>query len=454
MKSSKYFAGVAVLASAALALGACAPGPSESDSAPDRNTEAGEVITDISGVEEQTLVVWDQEVRGGQNEQMERLNKAFMEKYPNITIERNSQSFEDLQTTLRLALSGDDAPDVVEANNARSMMGQFVSARMIIPLDEWADAYGWNDRFSENILSYSSYSEDAKVFGEGNLYGVPQVGEVVGIYYSPSRLEELGLELPQTWEDLDAQLKTIKDAGQTPLMLGNVEKWPAFHVFGAVQGAHVAAEDVRNLAFGNAGSSWQTEQNIAAAKQLQDWATAGYFNDGFNGVDYDTAWQDFAQGEGVYLIAGSWQAADLGDAMGDDVRFIAPPAGEVNGVPATTGGPGLPFSITSSAKDPNVAAAYIDFVTSDEAMKILAETGNVPVNGAAQYKDEAQGVVADVLTVFTEVAEDGEILPFLDYATPTFDKTLGDSLQELMAGNITPEQFVEGLEADYADFVN
>ncbi|MDI9589022.1 MAG: extracellular solute-binding protein, partial [Acidobacteriota bacterium] len=336
MKSTKNLAGVAVFATAALALSACAPGPSESESgdAGDQ-AEPAEVITDISGVEDQTLVVWDQEVRGGQNEQMERLNEAFMEKYPNITIERNSQSFEDLQTTLRLALSGEDAPDVVEANNARSMMGQFVSSGQIIALDDWAEAYGWYDRFADDILAYSSYSEDATTFGEGNLYGLPQVGEVVGVFYAPSRLDELDLDVPQTWEDFDGQLGTIKDAGETPLMLGNVEKWPAFHLFGAVQGAHVPADEVRTLGFGNAGASWKTDENLAAATQLQDWAQAGYFNEGFNGVDYDTVWQDFAQGEGVYLIAGSWLAADLIEVMGEDVRFIAPPTADAIGVPST-----------------------------------------------------------------------------------------------------------------------
>ena len=83
---------------------------------------------------------------------------------------------------------------------------------------------------------------------------------------------------------------------------------------------------------------------------------------------------------------------------------------------------------------------------------MLADTGNVPVNDAAKYAGGTKGVVADVLNVFTTVSEDGEILPYLDYATPTFDQTLGDALQQLMAGTMTPEAFVDALEADYAGF--
>jgi len=452
---------VGLMTAASIAiLGACAPTAGGGDSgASDDQSGTGasgaaevEVSTDISDVGDYTLTVWDQEVRGGQNEQMEQLNAAFEEKYPNITINRVSQSFDDLQTTLRLALTGDDAPDVVEANNGRNMMGQFVSAGQLVCLDPWSDAYAWTDRYSESILQYSSYSSDATDFGQGCLYGLPQMGEVVGIYYSPSKLADLGLEVPATWEDFTVQLPTIKEAGETPLMLGNVEKWPGLQDFGVVLGQHTDADTVRTLGFGNAGSSWVGEDNRAAAAELQDWAAQGYFNDGFNGVDYDTVWQDFAGGTGVYLIAGSWLAPDLLDAMGDDVAFMLPPQADGQDAVQTIGGTSLPFAITSASQNPNVAAAYIDFITSEDAMKILADTGNVPVNDTATYAAGQQGVVADVMTAFDTVSNDGNILPYLDYATPTFDQVAGDAVQGLLDQKLSPEDFLDTLEQAYTEF--
>lgn len=443
--------GSTALAGAGL-LAACAPsGGSSSVSSTTAATPAA-VSTDIASVGDVTLTVWDQEVRGGQNEQMEQLNKAFMAKYPSVTIKRVSQSFDDLQTTLRLALTGADAPDVVEANNGRNTMGQFVAAGQLVALDPWISVYGWDKSYSESILSYSRYSTDGKTFGEGSLWGLPQVGEAVGVYYSPSRLKKLGLEVPTTWEDLADQLGTIKDAGETPLMLGNVEKWPALHVFGPVQGAHVPADQIRKLGFGNAGASWSTDENLAAATQLQEWASKGYFNDGFNGVDYDTVWQDFSKGTGIYLIAGSWLAPDLKSVLGDDVAFMLPPKSTSMDKVATTGGTGLPFAITSAAKKPDVAAAYIDFITNADAMKVLADTGNVPVNDTASFAAAAGGVTGDVMSAFEEVTTQGEVLPYLDYATPTFDQVLGDALQSLLDSKSTPQEFLDTLEAAYTEF--
>lgn len=438
-------------AAAALALTACAPGSGSDDGgAPAPPT--GPVSTDVADAGEVTLTVWDQEVRGGQDEQITQLNAAFEEAYPNVTVERVSQSFDDLATTLRLALTGEDAPDVVQTNNARATMGQFVAAGQLVPLDAYADAYGWTDRYPESVLQYSTYSDDGTVFGEGSLYGLPQVGEVVGVYYSRSALDELGIEVPQTWADFEAALQTAADAGRTPLLLGNIEGWPAGHVFGAVQGAHVDPAQVRDLGLGNAGASWTTPENLVALDQLQSWQERGWFNEGVNGTDYDAAWQQLADGQGVFLVAGSWLAPDLQDAMGDDVGFFAPPpAGD--GELATTGGTGIPFAITTAAEEPDVAAAYIDFLTSDDAMQVLADTGNLPVVDTASYAPES-GLLADVYTAFGDVSSQGALLPYLDYATPTFGETLNQTLQGLLAGELTPEQAAEALEADYADFTS
>ena len=82
---------------------------------------------------------------------------------------------------------------MVEANNGRSDMGSFVKAGQLRPLDAYAKAYGWNARYPESVRQYSSYSPDGKTFGQGSLYGLPQVGEVVGIYYNAKKLAAAGV---------------------------------------------------------------------------------------------------------------------------------------------------------------------------------------------------------------------------------------------------------------------
>ena len=331
----------------------------------------GDVQTDPAALGEVTLTVWDQEVRGGQNEQIETLNAEFMEAYPNITIDRVSRSTDDLRTTLRLALSGDDAPDVVQANNSRSEMGQYVAAGLLVPLDEYAEEYGWFDRFPESVRALVSYSDDGAVFGEGQLYGLPQMAEIVGLFYNKTKLDELGVEPPATTDDFVAALEAATEAGETPVQFGNSDGWPGIHEFGFVQNQFVDAESIRNLGFGLPGSSWTSEDNVAAAEAIVSWADSGFFAEGYSGVDYDTAWQSFAGGDGVFFVGGTWLVADLADAMGDEVGFVLTPAGP-SGQHLVTGGPSIPWAIPANADNPDAAAAYIDFITNSEAMAIVA----------------------------------------------------------------------------------
>ena len=434
----------------ALVLAACTPGSRNAGQPAPGGDRA--VRTDIAALGPVTLTVWDQEVRGGQNEQMEKLNAAFHQRFPNVTIKRVSRSFDDLATTLRLAISGNEVPDVVQANNSRAEMGAFVTANQLLSLEPWAKAYSWHDRYPASVQQYVSYSADGKQFGQGNLYGLPQVGEVVGVYYNQTELDRLHIAAPRTWDDFEAALATAKAAGAIPLELGNLEKWPALHVFGTVQDQLAPPDQITTLAFGRSGATWNTPENLQAAQKIADWVKAGYFNTGVNGIDDNQAWQAFSKSQSVFLIGGSWYAPDLRAAMGDKVHFMAPPPRAGRPVSAT-GGTGLPFAITSKSAQPDAAAAYLDFITNADAMKVLTATGNLPVVAtAAQLPPDR--VSGDLFTAFSAAANgEGKLLPYLDYATPTMSDTIGAALQDLLGGAKTPQQFLDTVQADYAAFV-
>ena len=442
------------LASAAV-LAACAPGeaaPTTTTTVPGgTSSSAAPAATDPAQLGDIELVVWDQEVRGSQNDAIVALIAAFQTKYPNIKIKRTSQSFDDLKKQVSLALSGNDVPDVVQVNNARGDMGQFVKAGQLLDLTPYADQYGWADRFPASVLSKVRYSADAKTFGEGNLYGLPQTGEICGIYYSQKKLDAIGGKLPTTWEEYLALLDAAKAKGEQPMMLGNIGKWPAIHVFGPLQGHYVEPATVVKLGMGNAGASWTDEANTKAMEQFAKWGKDGYFGTSPNGLAYDPAWTDFTKGTGVFLPGGSWLGTDMEAAMGDDLHFMAPPPA-IDGKLATTGGTGIPFSIPAKAKNAAAAAAYIDFITSDDAMKMIADNGGMPVLRTAELAPD-KGVQKEIYEAFDKVSKEGTLLPYLDYATPTFSDTAGTGLQEAIGGTKSPADVLKDFEADYQAFV-
>ena len=46
------------------------------------------------------------------------------------------------------------------------------------------------------------------------------------IFYNTEIFNKLNLEVPATWEELDAVCASLKDAGYVPFALGNKNKWP------------------------------------------------------------------------------------------------------------------------------------------------------------------------------------------------------------------------------------
>jgi raffinose/stachyose/melibiose transport system substrate-binding protein len=437
---------VALLGGAlAAGLAACGPGGGGENNA----ATTGQITTDASKLGNVTLTVWDQEVRGGQNEAMKKLNAQFQQKYPNIKIKRVAKSFTDLQTTLKLAASGPHPPDVVEANQGWSTMGPLVKAHLLRPLDDYAKAYGWRDRYPAGLLQMNSFSKDGKKFGTGSLFGVSLTGEVVGVYYNKQKLRKLGLEVPSTFEDFEAALGKAKQGGEIPIQFGNLDKWPGIHTFEEPQLQYVDKDFARNWIFGNTSQSFDDPGNLQAAQVVQKWAKQGYFTPGFQGLGYDPSWQQFGKGKGVFLITGSWLTADLKKLLGANVGFFLLPPRSGQSL-AALGGEGLPWSISSKSKHADAAAAYIDFITNDAAAQVVTSTGNLPATNAEVTVPS--GLDTEVYNAFKKAKDEDAIVPYLDWATPTMYDTITAAVQKLLATKDSPKQFASTVESDYSKF--
>ena len=430
----------------ALSLTACAPGgsaPAESSSTP--------VSDDISGAGDVTLNVWDQNTDEGINEAQEALNDAFMEKYPNVTIEREVQSFADLKTTLRLALSGDNPPDVIQANQGYPDMGAFVEGGLLRSLNDYDELYDWSSYYPESLLKINSFSSDGSEWQGDNLYGISQAGEVVGVYYNKDVLDRLGVEPPTSLGELEAAMAAAQAAGVQPMAYGNVEKSAGIHLYGVVQAALAGADAVNELATGQ-GGAWTDDTSVQAAEVVQSWADKGYLTEGANGISRDEAIAAFEGGTAAFTITGSWYQAQFTASMGDSAGFTALiPEGEET--PATTGGQSLAWAITTGSENPDVAAAYIDFINVDNAAQVFLDQNSLPAVLPEGYEPEPGTLTADITNAYRTVSESGGMVPYLDYATPTFYDTLSGAVQQLTDGQVTPEQFAEILQDDYSAFL-
>jgi raffinose/stachyose/melibiose transport system substrate-binding protein len=445
-----WFAVLTVVTAAALAAScSVTPGSSRGPaSAPAAPATVG--VTETGPV---TLTVWDQE-SGQVSKVWDQLNAEFQQKYPNVTIKRVRRSLGDLKTSLKLAISGPNPPDVVEANQGWPDMGQMVKAGLLLPLDNYAKAYGWSTRVSANVNAVSSFTPDGKQFGTGSLFGFTDKGELIGVFYNKTKLEKLGLAVPTTFAEFEQALAIAKQSGEVPIAFGNLDRFGGIHEFAAVQDRIAPVSYLTDFIFGRQGAnlSFDTAQNLQAAGILQDWARKGYFTAGFNGVGYDNTLAKFVKGEGVFMITGNWIVADLGQNS-TDFGFILMPPMQAGDPPVTTGGPGFPLAITAATKHPDAAAAYIDWMTNSHSDELLLPTGQIPLaKGADTSSVSPDTLLGQVRTAADATNRANGLVPYEDWATPTMYDTMSAAVQELMGMQITPQQFVDKNQKDYAAF--
>ena len=449
---------LSVVLTLSMVLAACAaPAPTEAPVVPEApaETEAPAAVTEApAAAEEVTLVVWDQFYRDVESEVMETLNAEFEAAHPGVKIERVIKTLDDLKVTLKLALAQEDGPDVAQVNQGRSDMGAMVQAGLLLPLNDYAAAYKWDERFSPSVASRNSFTEDGVTFGQGNLYGVSPTAEVVGVFYNKTLFEANGWTVPTTFDEFETLLAGIRDAGMTPISFGSLDGWNAIHEFSSVQHLLVTLDHINDFVFGVNDASFDTPENQEAARIMQDWVEKGYFSADFSGIGYDDSNKLFKAGvDGAMTITGSWLAGELVGDTDQEFGFFLLPA-NADQTRLAIGGVGIPFAIRNTTAHADLAAEYLDWMTSTRAAELWAGAGMLPAMPLPEgYAAEGNPLFNDTLVAWNTINSENAVGHYIDWATPTFYDTIVAELQKLFGLVTTPAEFTAAVQLDYAAFL-
>lgn len=443
----------AVVALLAVVSSACATGVTTPTSTPSMSTAPATATADATtsaSPEAITLTYWDADGLYLAPDKIVALDRQFEAANPGVTVVRVSKAFNDVMATERLAASDPNPPDILLMNYGFTLMGPFVEAGLLLPLDDYAAKYGWNERFSKALLDRGRFTPDGKSFGTGTLFSVAPSATYMAVYYNREKLAALGLEVPSTYTEFTAALQAAKDSGEVPMIQGTQEQWPAINLVSLIQGAVVDKQFLRDWMLRGSGASvtFEDPRNVKAGTEVQDLAKAGLVSDGFAGTTVQSALDDFAAGTGVFFPQGTWFSSTINEKMGDKAGiFLLRSDGDVP--LAVTGGPGLGMSISAGSKHPDVAAAYLDFRTSRAADEVLAAAGGLP---AAPFEYTGPSLfIKEVFDAWRVANDEDALVPFIDHAAPGMFDTAAASSQELVALQVTPEQWAAAIQAKYEE---
>ncbi|WP_308798104.1 ABC transporter substrate-binding protein [Agromyces silvae] len=428
--------GIGAAAAALVVLAGCGTG----GTGPQSQTTADDISTEMTD-EPVTLTI-----SYASDPPITPLVEGFTELYPNVTIELVQTPFADYQTSLKLALGSDDAPDIVQYSPGP--MRSIVPAGLVEKLDGYADAYGWRDQVDPSLLGMLTSNETATEYGTGDLYAVPGAIQLIGVFYNKGLVDAAGIEgIPETLADFEADLAAVQASGVSAPVAMPAFGIGGFQLWGALASVLGDVDEFNAWVYGKDGATLTENPGFTeAAALVQEWAAAGYFTSGAAAVADADAISAFQTGQNAYYVTGNWNTKVFDEALGDDLGFFLLPGASAS-TPAVATASGFPYSISSRSEHKNVAAAFLNFIVGQDAAAGVVESGFVPVTPNAS--DGATGVPATIQDAYLSVIDGGGTAPFANWATSSMIDTLTSGAQGLINGTTTPEAFVESLQADW-----
>ncbi|HEX9803379.1 MAG TPA: ABC transporter substrate-binding protein, partial [Gammaproteobacteria bacterium] len=175
----------------------------------------------------------------------------------------------------------------------QELIGTYVAAGQIQPLNDLYEANGWLDVMPETLIPLISQ--------DGNIYSVPvNIHRANVLWYNPEVLAANNIELPNSLGEFFFVGDQLKASGITPLAMG--EQWTAMHLFETVLLSELGSSTYNALWDGT--DDWtggHVKQAIFMfAKMLS------YTNSDASTLSWDQAAQLVVDGDAAFTIMGDW----------------------------------------------------------------------------------------------------------------------------------------------------
>src|SRR5699024_3891059 len=108
------------------------------------------------------------------------------------------------------------------------------------------------------------------------------------------------------------------------------------------------------------------------------------------------------------------------------------------------------YAVSSHTDHPDAAAAFLNFLTSPEAVQIQADEGLLPINTQADVGLE--GLATDVAGQYHEALDGAGVTANSAYATPSMRGVLRASMQKLMSGTLNVDNFLETVQTEWKNY--
>ena len=344
---------------------------------------------------------------------------------------------EAYKTKIKAAMSdGNNLPDIF-FTWSMAFLGDFVEAERVLCLDEYIPEY--SEELTDAMLANTTYG--------GKHYGVPMTMNVVTLFANMDLLAKAGWDkAPETYEELIKCCDDLKAAEIIPFGVAGKEPWCLSEYVEPILVKTIGAEGLKEV---YQTGKWNNDGVVKAMQLFADMTTKEYFDPSAPALTNEEAKQNFLAGKTAFYQNGSWNCGEVA-AAGEN--FVAIPFPVIDAEKSTlyqgVGGPNDTLAVTASTANPEAAAKAALYLG-----KTISKEGNLIGSGLPCWvvNYDASSVNRVSNTVASWVANNEPLVLFGDNILSANEAQIYlDYIVKIYAGEITPEQFAEGLEAEMA----
>jgi raffinose/stachyose/melibiose transport system substrate-binding protein len=278
------------------------------------------------------------------------------------------------------------------------------------------------------------------VSADDQVYGAP-FGYFMGggIMYHIPTYEELGLEVPTTWDQFMENNAAIKEAGKVPVIQTYGDTWTSqLLVLGDYHNVAQEEPDFAEQYTSGEAKFADTEAATRGFEHTEEVNAEGLVNEDFASAKMPDGMRMLVAGEGVHYpmltFALAEVAANAPDQI-DDIGFFGIPGEDEDANGATVWAPaGVYIPASTEGAKLEAAQDFLAFVGSPEGCEATIEAtppqGPLGVNGCELPEDVPQ-VVKDI-QAYTET--EGASTPALEFLSPIKGPALEQILVEVGSG--------------------
>lgn len=272
---------------------------------------------------------------------------------------------------------------------------------------------------------------------DGHLAFVPHTVISTAMWYDAARFPDIAANPPKTWTDFITLLDKEKAAGKTPLAQdGLVNFYNAYWFYWAMM-RHGGPGSL--AALGTSPAAWDKPEVLAAAKDVEQLAKGGYFQNGYMGSKYPAAQNDWAQGKEALNLNGTWLASETkpqapADAQPATFQYPTVPGGHDSVEVGSLG-----WAVSSKAKHPHAAKLFLSYLLQKQ---VVAKIGTDALNIPARADDPAPAALKGAQDAIVNATETNATYDGGTENTKWWNDVLLTLDDQLLGGKISAEDFV------------